>query len=190
MKVGLFFGSFNPVHLGHLVIAQAVLNDADVDQVWLVVSPQNPFKNRAGLLGEYDRFAMCEMATEDHDRLSASNVEFALPRPSYTIDTLTHMAAHFSSYRFSLVMGSDNLAQLPRWKNHEALLRWYPLIVYPRPGAEVSPELEARAQWIDAPLLEVSSTRIREMLRQGKSIRYLVPEPVRTYIEARGLYAA
>ncbi len=190
MNVGLLFGSFNPVHVGHLVVAESVLDEAGLDQVWLVVSPQNPFKQQAGLLNEYDRYLMCELATQSHDRLFASNVEFSLPRPSYTIDTLTVLAAQFPHYRFSVAMGADTLATLPRWKNAEAIRRWYPLIAYPRAGAEVPPELAAAARWIEAPLLEVSATALRDRLRRGRSIRYLVPEEVRLYIDARRLYVA
>jgi nicotinate-nucleotide adenylyltransferase len=190
VNVGLLFGSFNPVHIGHLVIAESVLDEAGLDQVWLVVSPQNPFKQQASLLNEYERYIMCELATQTHDRLFASNVEFSLPRPSYTIDTLTHLAAHYPRYRFSVAMGADTLATVPRWKNAEALVRWYRLIAYPRAGAQVPAELAALAQWIDAPLLELSATAVRQRLQRGKSIRYLVPEEVRLYIEARCLYAA
>jgi len=190
MKIGLFFGSFNPIHIGHLIIAETVLSDTDLEQLWFVVSPQSPFKQKEHLLGEYDRLRMCELATEDHDQLRASNVEFALPRPSYTIDTLTHLAEHYRDSQFSLVMGGDNLSQIHRWKNADALLRWYPLIVYPRREAEVPGGLQAKIEWVEAPLIEISATRIRERVQSGKSIRYLVCDSVRNYIEEHGHYAA
>ncbi len=189
MKIGLFFGSFNPVHMGHLIIAQTALNAGGLDYVWMVVSPQNPFKVKKNLLPEYERLRMVELATEDNDRLLASNVEFSLPQPSYTIDTLTHLRDRYRSYEFSIIMGQDNLQYLHKWKNYEALLKYYPLLVYPRPGTSASqfddhPQVRSFA----APLLDISASYIREQIRSGKSIQYLVADPVYRYIEEGGLF--
>lgn len=189
MKVALFFGTFNPVHHGHLIIAETALNETETDQVWLVVSPQNPFKKRSNLLNEYDRYRICELAVGEHPRLRASNVEFALPKPSYTIDTLTHLAERYRSYCFSILMGADNLSALHKWKNYEAILRHYPIFAYPRPG-EVPPETPyANTTIIEGPLLHISATRIRQLLAEGKSARYLTPQPALDYITEKALYA-
>ena len=189
MKVGLFFGSFNPIHVGHLIIAQTALNAGRLDYVWLVVSPQNPFKNKKNLLPEYERLRMVELATEGHDHMQASNVEFSLPQPSYTIDTLTHLRDRYRSYEFSIIMGQDNLQYLHKWKNHEALLKYYPFFVYPRPSTPPSPyDDHPQVTAFEAPLLDISASYIREQVRSGQSIRYLVPEPVFQYIEQEGLF--
>ena len=189
MKVGLFFGSFNPIHVGHLIIAQTMLNHSDCDQVWLVVSPQNPFKDKATLLAEQDRYTMCELATQNHDQIFASNYEFLLPKPSYTIDTLVHLTAQFPSYRFALLMGSDNLVSLPKWKNHQAILDYYPIYVYLRPNVEVIELPSPLTKVISAPMLDISATKVRELIKSGKSVRYLLPDPVVEYINANQLYA-
>ncbi len=189
MNIGLYFGSFNPIHAGHLIIAQSALNEAPLDAVWIVVSPQNPFKPKANLISEYDRFRMVELATEGHDRILPSNVEFSLPKPSYTIDTLTHLADKYRSYKFALIMGEDNLEHIHKWKNYEAILKYYPLYVYPRGNS--NPDLYAAypsAQKIDAPLLDISATYIRSLIQQGKSTRYLVPGAANDYIESQGLF--
>ncbi len=189
MKVGLFFGSFNPVHVGHLIIAQTALNEAGLDYVWLVVSPQNPFKEKKNLLPEYDRLKMVELATEGDDRLQGSNVEFSLPQPSYTIDTLTHLRDRYRSYEFSIIMGQDNLQYLHKWKNHEALLKYYPIWVYPRPGTPASRfDEHPNVKSFEAPLLDISASYIRQQIKAEKSIRYMVAEPVFQYIEKEGLF--
>ena len=189
MKIGLYFGSFNPIHTGHLILAQTALNLTELDYVWLVISPQNPFKQKKNLLSEYDRLKMAELATEGNDRLLASNVEFSLPKPSYTIDTLTHLRDRYRSYEFALIMGQDNLQYLHKWKNQEALLKHYRLYVYPRTGAAPS-EFDDHPQvsFFEAPLLDISASYIRQALQAGQSIRYLVPDPVHTYIEEAGIY--
>jgi len=189
MKVGLFFGSFNPVHVGHLIIAQTMLNESDCDQVWLVVSPQNPLKDKATLAPETDRYTMCELATQNHDQIFPSNYEFFLPKPSYTIDTLTHLTDQFPTYRFAVLMGSDNLNTIHKWKNYEALLKYYPIYVYPRPNSEIKSLPSPLTQVISAPMLDISATRVREMIQSGKSVRYLLPEPVVEYLTANNLYA-
>lgn len=193
MKVVLYFGTFNPVHTGHLIIAESVLNETTAQQVWLIVSPQNPFKVRSQLLGEYDRLRLCELALEGNERIFPSNVEFMLPRPSYTMDTLTHLAAQYPTYEFGICMGQDNLYHLHKWKNYEALLKYYAVYVYPRLGYEppANPQPQhghPHVHTIDCPMLEISSTQIRNLLAGGKSIRYLVPEAVADYIYKHHLY--
>ncbi|MBX3101383.1 MAG: nicotinate-nucleotide adenylyltransferase [Bacteroidetes bacterium] len=190
MKVGLFFGSFNPIHAGHLILAEQVCELARLDQVWLVVSPQSPFKQKQSLLNEVDRYHLCELATQGNERLWASNAEFTLPRPSYTIDTLTALAERFPRYQFSLVMGADNLEGLHKWKNHEAIVRHYPIWVYPRVGAAHPDITYPGATLLNAPLIGISATRIREQLAAGQSVRYLVPQPALDYILAHHLYGA
>lgn len=189
MKIGLYFGSFNPIHHGHLIIAQTALNQTPLDYVWLVVSPQNPFKQKRNLLPAYDRLKMAELATEGNDRLLASNVEFSLSQPSYTIDTLTHLRDRYRSYEFALVMGQDNLRYLHKWKNHEALIKYYPFYVYPRQETQPSSfDEHPNVHPIEAPLLDISATYIRELVKAGKSIRYLVPDAVAAYIDQAGLF--
>ena len=189
MQIGLFFGSFNPIHNGHLILAQTALNEAKLDYIWLVVSPQNPFKLKKNLLPEYDRFRMVELAVEGHPRLQASNVEFSLPRPSFTIDTLTHLREVYESYTFSLIMGADNLQQIHRWKNYEALLKYYPIYVYPRVNSELDAgKAYPQVQHFDAPLLNLSATYIRNLVQHKKSIHFMVPTAVQDYIETEALF--
>lgn len=189
MKIGLYFGSFNPIHHGHLIIANHVLEESDLDQVWFVVSPQNPLKPSAGLLNEYHRLFLVQAAIEEEPRLKASDIEFRLPRPSYTIDTLTYLQEKYPQHQFSIIMGSDSLQNLQKWKNFLQLLAHYPIYVYKRPGFEHIPVFEnGKIYVLDAPLLQISATHIRENARKGKSIRYLVPERVREEIEQNGYY--
>lgn len=188
MNIGLYFGSFNPVHTGHLIIASHVVNQTAVQQVWLVVSPQNPFKTSAGLLNEYDRLHLVNLAIDDETRIKASDVEFRLPRPSYTIDTLTYLREKYPQHQFSIIMGSDGFQNLPKWKNAELLLKEYPIIVYKRPGFDITDTWNAQVQILDAPMLDISATLIRNNLKEGKSIRYLVPEKVREEIERNNYY--
>lgn len=189
MKVGLFFGSFNPVHVGHLIIAQCALNETDLDQIWMIVSPQNPLKNKKSLASEYHRYRMAELALGPHERIQASNVEFMLPKPSYTIDTLTHLDTKYPSYNFSIIMGEDNLRYLHKWKNYEALLKYYPVWCYPRLGSEDDHFAQyPSVKKFDMPMLDISATRMREMIREGKDIRYMTPWSVWEYIRENGLY--
>lgn len=189
MKIGLFFGSFNPVHNGHLIIANYVCETTDLDKVWMMVSPQNPFKQKDGLLNEYDRLHLINLAIEDNPNLRASDIEFKLPKPSYTIDTLTHLKEKFPQHEFSLVMGGDNLSNLHKWKNYEMILAGYDIYVYRRQGAEES-KLAAheRVHFLDVPLLDISATFIRENLRKGVSMRYFLPEKVYEYINGTNWY--
>lgn len=187
MKIGLYFGSFNPVHIGHLIIGSFVANNTDTDQVWFVVSPHNPLKKTSTLLNEYHRLHLVQLAIEKDEQLKASNIEFKLPRPSYTIDTLTYLQEKYPKNEFSVIIGSDSFQNISKWKNYEQLLRDYSFYVYLRPGFDVK-STEENIQVLKAPLLEISSTQLRLNIREGKSIRYLVPESVREEIERNGYY--
>lgn len=188
MLIGLYFGSFNPVHHGHLIIAGYVTAYTDVDQVWLVVSPQNPFKSSHNLLNEYQRLHLVRTAIEGESALRASDIEFHLPRPSYTVDTLMYLEEKYPKHRFALIMGSDSYQNLPKWKNAAVIIERYPIFVYKRAGFEVTDNKNPKITLLDAPLLQISATRIREMVNQGKSIRYLVPDSVKEEIEKNGYY--
>lgn len=188
MKIGLFFGSFNPIHIGHLIIANHILNETDLQKVWFVVSPQNPFKPSSTLLNEYDRLHLVQKAIEGNDGLKASEIEFSLPKPSYTAHTLTYLSEKYPTHRFTIIMGSDSFQNLPKWKNAEAIIGHYPILVYNRPQFAVENTIGAEVTVLDAPLLEISATYIRASIQAGKSIRYLVPEPVEEEIEKSGFY--
>jgi len=189
MKVGLYFGSFNPIHHGHLIIANHVVQSTSLDQVWFVVSPQNPLKPAVGLLNEYDRLFLIKTAIDGENHLRASDIEFKLPKPSYTIDTLTYLNEKYPQHEFSIIMGSDSYQNLPRWKNYEQLLKNTEFYIYVRSGFENIPEyVYARAHVLEAPLLQISATHIRNILKEGKSIRYLVPDLVKEEIERNRYY--
>ena len=188
MKIGLYFGSFNPIHTGHCIIASHLAQTTDLDRVWLVVSPQNPFKETASLLNEYHRLHLAKLALEHDARLKVSDIEFHLPRPSYTIDTLAYLAEKHPEHSFSIILGSDGLQNLHKWKNAAVLVKEYPIYVYKRPGFEIVNPLHAKLNIAEAPLLQISSTHIREMIKNGKSIRYLVPDLVREEIELYHYY--
>lgn len=189
MDTGLFFGSFNPIHNGHLIIAQAVLEYAQLHEVWFVVSPQNPFKKSKSLLHEFDRLDMVRLAIEDNDRFRVTDVEFHMPRPSYTIDTLAYLREKYPNNAFRLIIGGDNLDIFPKWKNSRQILEDFGLIVYPRPGSDIVDFAEhSNVRKVDAPLMNISATYIRKCIRSEKSIRYLVPEKVEQYIRSKKLY--
>lgn len=187
MLIGLYFGSFNPVHIGHLIIANHLLTSSVVSKVWFVVSPQNPLKEQTQLLNEYHRLHLLRLAIEDNVNFSASDIEFHLPRPSYTIDTLTYLTEKNKDKEFAVIMGSDSYQNLPRWKNWQTLLAHYKIFVYNRPGYNVS-QPHPNVTVLEAPLLQISATHIRELLRQKKSIKYLVPEKVEREILAERYY--
>lgn len=188
MKIGLYFGSFNPIHTGHLIIANHVLNETDLQKIWFVVSPQNPFKASSTLLNEFDRLHLVNIAVQGDDRLKASDVEFFLPKPSYTAHTLTYLTEKYPNHQFTVIMGSDSFQNLGNWKNAEAIIANFPLIVYRRPGFEVENNFNGDAFIMNAPLLEISATYIRECAQKGKSIKYLVPTAVEEEIEKSGFY--
>lgn len=187
MNIGLYFGSFNPIHTGHLIIANHVLNETGLGRLWFVVSPQNPFKPN-GLLNEYDRLHLVKIATEHDPRIKVSDIEFSLPRPSYTVDTLAYLQEKYPDYKFSIVLGSDSFQNLHKWKNYKVIVDRYPLYVYRRTGFEIENKIGANLSIVDAPLLQISATQIRELIKEGKSIRYMVPEDVREEIERGGYY--
>lgn len=189
MKIGLYFGSFNPIHHGHLIIANYIVQHTALDQVWFVISPQNPLKKSKSLLNEYHRLFLVQTSIADEPALKASDIEFKLPRPSYTIDTLAYLGEKFSAHEFSIVMGSDSYQNLPAWKNYEQLLGRYAVIVYQRPGFITNTAYpNSKTDFLQAPLLDISSTYIRKLITQGHSIRYLVPDAVRREIEQNGYY--
>jgi nicotinate-nucleotide adenylyltransferase len=188
MKIGLYFGSFNPVHTAHLIIANHVLNETDIEKIWLVVSPQNPFKEEKSLLNEYHRLHLVKTAIQDDNRMKASDIEFNLPKPSYTTSTLAYLKEKNPEHEFCIIMGSDSFQNLHKWKNYEVIVKDYDVYVYIRPGFAINNSINAKLHIVEAPLLQLSATQIRQYIKEGKSIRYLVPENVREEIEKGGYY--
>ncbi|ACU06389.1 MULTISPECIES: nicotinate (nicotinamide) nucleotide adenylyltransferase [Pedobacter] len=189
MKTGLFFGSFNPIHTGHLVIAGYMAGFTELKEIWLVVSPHNPLKNKNGLSNMYDRLEMAKLATENADHIKVSDIEFNLPQPSYTIDTLTHLQEKYPGKEFALIMGADNLSSFKKWKNYEVILQHYEIYVYPRPGADISEWAEHPAIKItDTPQMDISSTFIRKGIAAGKNLQYFVPDKVLSFIDSKNMY--
>lgn len=188
-KIGLFFGSFNPVHVGHMIIAEFMAENTDVDKVWMVVSPQNPHKKKSTLANDYDRLFLVKSAIDDNTKLEASDIEFKLPQPSYTIDTLTYLKEKYPNKVFSLIMGGDNLATLHKWKNYELILENHEILVYKRPQYELG-ELQhhPNVKMFEAPLLSISASYIRTQLKAKRSIKYLVPDKVHDAIESGNIY--
>jgi len=182
MKIGLYFGSFNPIHIGHLIISEYVYNNTSVEQVWFILSPQNPLKTSSTLLNAYDRLHLLKSAIDDNSIFQASDVEFKLPVPSYTIDTLTYLSEKYPQHQFVVIMGSDSFQNIKNWKNYELLLNNYEIVIYERPGFKVNPAILGKHTLLEgAPLLEISATQIRSLLKARKSIRYMLP--VRVYQE-------
>ena len=187
MKIGLYFGSFNPIHVAHLIIANHILNQTGLERVWFVVSPQNPFKKENSLLNEYHRLHLVRLAIEEDPRMKASDIEFGLPRPSYTVDTLTYLREKYPEHEFSLIMGSDSFQNISKWKNPEIILNNYTIYIYRRPGFEINSTENKNIIVVDAPLLQLSATHLRKLIAEGKSIRYMVPEKVYDEIQ-KGRY--
>lgn len=189
MKTGLFFGSYNPIHTGHLIIANYMANHTELDEVWLIVSPHNPLKEKSGLGNMYDRLEMARLATEQTENIKVSDIEFALPQPSYTIDTLTYLHEKYPEKEFVLIMGADNLVSLKKWKNYEVLLKNYQIYVYPRPGADVKDwENHPSITFTTTPLMEISSTFIRKAIKENKSVQFFLPDQVINFIDGKGMY--
>jgi nicotinate-nucleotide adenylyltransferase len=188
-KIGLFFGSFNPIHIGQMISANTMLENTDLKEIWFIVSPENPLKKSKSLLHEFDRYEIVQRAINDNYNFKVSDVEFHLPKPSYTIDTLTHLQERHKDKKFVLIIGEDNLVQFPQWKNHNKILEYFSLYVYPRPNSSVT-ELKThpKVRMVPSPLLDISATYIRECVKNGKSIKYLVPEAVESYIIQKGFY--
>lgn len=199
-RTALFFGSFNPIHVGHLIIANTILqwtaapggkpHEVDaVDEVWFVVSPQNPLKERSTLLADHHRLEMVRRAIDDNYRLRACDIEMHLPVPSYTVVTLAALAEKHPDHHFSLIMGSDNLATLPRWRNHQHILDHYRLMVYPRPGSEHPPlASHPNVTLVDVPMMDISSSYIRAQIKAGHDVRYLLTDPVYQYLTEMHFY--
>ncbi len=188
MNIGLYFGSFNPIHVGHLIIANHILNHCELDRIWFVVSPQNPLKESASLLNEHHRFHLVQLAIENEPAFNASNIEFTMARPSYTIDTLTYLTEKHPQHTFSVIMGSDSYQNISKWKNYKQLIAQYAILIYQRPNCPVEGLPNERIQVLDAPLLDISSTYIRTLIKAKKSIRYLVTDEVMNDIMANGYY--
>lgn len=189
MKVGLFFGSYNPIHIGHLIIANYMANHTELDQVWLVVSPHNPLKEKSDLINMYDRLEMAKLATENAENIRVSDVELKLPQPSYTIDTLAYLHEKYPEHQFSLIMGSDNLVSLKKWKNYELILRDYHVHIYPRPGYDNHEFADHPSiTFTQTPLMELSATFIRKSVKEGKNVQFFVPDDVLKFIEGKNLY--
>jgi nicotinate-nucleotide adenylyltransferase len=189
MHIGLFFGSFNPIHVGHMVLANYMATFTDLDQVWFVVSPHNPLKEKASLLNQNQRLHMVNLAIGDSDILKSSNIEFGLSQPSYTINTLAHLKEKYPKHRFSLIMGEDNLASFTKWKNYDEILKNHFIYVYPRPNCS-SEDLKSHKNIImtEAPLMDISSTMIRQALKDKKNVSYFVPQAVWEYLNEMSFY--
>lgn len=189
MKIGLYFGSFNPVHIGHLAIANYIREFTDLDQVWFVVSPQNPFKTKKSLLADFHRLEMVQLAVGDSNYYKASNIEFGLPKPSRTIDTLAYLYDKYPAHEFILIMGSDNLTSFDKWKNYEAILANYKIFVYPRPDVPES-KFDNHPSFIKikAPLIEISSSFIRESIKEKRNMEFFLPHKVWEYIQEMHFY--
>ncbi len=195
MKTGLYFGSFNPIHIGHMAIANYLIEFTNLQQIWFVVSPHNPLKEKTSLLNDYQRLEMVHRAINDDPRFQASNIEFSMPKPSYTIDTLTYLKEKYPHKEFSLIMGSDNLYYIHKWKNFTKLIKDYKIIVYPRPGYPMDREklqvlIDYKEQFeeVNAPLMEISSSFIRNAIKAGKNISHFLPENVFNYIDEMNFY--
>jgi nicotinate-nucleotide adenylyltransferase len=191
MKIGLFFGTFNPIHVGHMIIGNYMAEYSDLDEVWFVVTPHNPLKKKDTLLADLHRYRMVEEATEDFPKLKPSNIEFGLPQPNYTVNTLTYLQEKYPGETFCLIMGEDNLQSFHKWKNYEVLLENYNIYVYPRIFKEKKANFEkyqGKYTFVDSPIIEISSTFIRNAVKEKKDIRPMLPEKVWKYIDQMNFY--
>lgn len=188
-KIGLFFGSFNPIHSGHLMIAGHMAEYSDLKEVWFVISPQNPLKEKTSLLPDYHRLALVNVAIEDDVRFKSCDIEFKLPQPSYTIDTLTYLQEKYPQKEFCLIMGADNLETISKWKNYEQIFEYYRIYVYPRPGSDGGNFKDhPNVKWLNAPFLEISSSFIRSAIKEKKDMSYFLPDRVYKYIREMHFY--
>jgi nicotinate-nucleotide adenylyltransferase len=199
MKIGLYFGSFNPIHIGHLIIANYMVDNSDLDQIWFVVSPHNPLKDKQSLLKDYHRLALVKEAIDDNPNMRASDIEFTLEQPNYTVKTLAVLNEKYPDYDFSLIMGEDNIRTLHKWYNYDYLLEHYRIFVYPRVFTIQEMENQQEEQTAlqqhpsviflkDAPVMNISSSYIRSAIKDGKDVRYLLAPPVLKYIDEMGFY--
>jgi len=190
-KIGLYFGSFNPIHIGHLIIANHLVENTSLDEVWFVVTPHNPHKEKKTLLADAHRLQLVRLAVEYYPKLKASNIEFGLPQPSYTVNTLAHISEKYPNYSFALIMGEDNLKSFPKWKNYEAILAFYDIYVYPRISDLAIPNSlknHRKIHFVQAPIIELSATTIRKGIAANKNIKPLLPDAVWKYIDEMNFY--
>ncbi|WP_369048449.1 nicotinate (nicotinamide) nucleotide adenylyltransferase [Tenacibaculum sp. UWU-22] len=190
-NIGLYFGTFNPIHVGHLIIANHLAEYSNLDEIWLVVTPHNPFKKKKSLLDNYQRYEMAHRATENYSKIKPSNIEFTLPQPNYTIHTLAYISEKYPTYNFSLIMGEDNLKNLHKWKNYEVILENHNVYVYPRISKDKVPdefENHPKIHRINAPIIEISSTQIRNGIKNGKNIQPLLSDAVWKYLDEMNFY--
>jgi nicotinate-nucleotide adenylyltransferase len=191
MKIGLYFGTFNPIHVGHLIIANHLAEHTDLEQIWMVVTPHNPLKQKSTLLDDYHRLHLVRLATEDYPKIKPSDVEFKLPQPNYTVNTLAHLLEKYPQHDFSLIMGEDNLKSFHKWKNYDYILQNHDIYIYPRVSEEVE-NLEfkdhPRIHIVAAPIVEISSTFIRDNIKNKKNIRPLLPHNVWEYVDHNNFY--
>ena len=190
MKIGLFFGTYNPVHVGHMVIANYMVEFTDLEKVWMVVTPKNPFKQKESMLKDYDRLHLMHLAIGDDTRLKPSNIEFELPQPNYTVTTLAYLKEKFSEHEFALIMGADNLNHFHKWKNHDVILANHELYVYPRLDANEGGELRKhyKVNYVEAPVMKISSSFIRKAIADGKDVNHYMPREVARYIDEMNFY--
>jgi len=191
MNIGLYFGSFNPIHVGHLVIANQLAENSDLDQIWFIVTPHNPFKKKSSLLDNFQRLEMVYRATKDYPKLKESNIEFNLPQPNYTINTLTYLQEKHPEFQFSLIMGEDNLKSFHKWKNYEIILENHNIYVYPRISEgtiETQFTGHKKIHKVEAPIMEISSTMIRKAIKEGKNVKPLLPQNVWEYLDEMNFY--
>lgn len=191
MKIGLYFGSFNPIHIGHLIIANQLVENSDLDQIWFVVTPHNPFKKKSTLLDNYQRLEMVYLATKDYDTLKESDIEFNLPQPNYTVNTLVHLTEKYPKHDFALIMGEDNLKSFHKWKNYQTILEYHSIYVYPRISeGKVDTQFNnhPKITRVDAPIIELSSTMVRKAIKEGKNVKPLLPEHVWAYLDEMNFY--
>ena len=191
MNIGLYFGTFNPIHVGHLIIANYMVENSDLDEVWFVVTPHNPFKKKKSLLENYHRLELVYLATENYDKIKPSDIEFQLPQPNYTVHTLAHISDTYPQHTFSLIMGEDNLKSFHKWKNYEIILEHHHLYVYPRVSEgkiETLFDKHPKIHHIKAPIIELSSTQIRARIKENKNIQPMLTEAVWKYIDEMNFY--
>jgi nicotinate-nucleotide adenylyltransferase len=189
MKIGLFFGSFNPIHIGHMAIAQYMTQHTDLDKIWMVVSPQNPMKEKKSLLDQHHRLSMVRIACEEDQTIEGSNIEFSLPMPSYTSDTLVYLEEKYPDNEFALIIGGDNLDSFHKWKNYEHIIENYSIYVYPRPNTKGSIlEGHKNLQLTKAPLMDISSEFIRKCIKEKRKVNYFLPEKIWSYIDEMNFY--